>query len=120
MRMRLLILAIAMLAVLGARGAGAAGGDGAPASDRLKPGDVLDQKSAQRAEGLLPPEILKHYQHNEHVNPISEWPANVYNWPEDFQAGSKQNAGRYTTGKPGEILATASGKQTEYLIALPF
>src|SRR5438067_5485300 len=77
MRMQLLIPAmamLAMLAVLGARGAGAAGSDGAPASDGLKPGDVLDQKSAQRAEGLLPPEILKHYQHNEYVNPISDWP----------------------------------------------
>ena len=116
MRMQLLIPAMAMLAVLGARGAGAAGSDGAPASDGLKPGDVLDQKSAQRAEGLLPPEILKHYQHNEYVNPISDWPANVYNWPEDFQAGSKQNTGRYTTGKLGEILETASGKQPAYII----
>ncbi len=120
MRMQLLIPAIAMLAVLGARGAGAAGSDGAPASDGLKPGDVLDQKSAQRAEGLLPPEILKHYQHNEYVNPISDWPANVYNWPEDFQAGSKQNTGRYTTGKLGEILETASGKQPAYIIGFPF
>jgi len=120
MRMQLLIPAMAMLAVLGARGAGAAGSDGAPASDGLKPGDVLDQKSAQRAEGLLPPEILKHYQHNEYVNPISDWPANVYNWPEDFQAGSKQNTGRYTTGKLGEILETASGKQPAYIIGFPF
>src|SRR6266550_2136207 len=120
MRMQLLIPAIAMLAVLGARGAGAAGSDGAPASDGLKPGDVLDQKSAQRAEGLLPPEILKHYQHNEYVNPISDWPANVYNWPEDFQAGSKQNTGRYTTGKLGEILEKASGKQPAYIIGFPF
>ena len=63
MRMQLLIPAMAMLAVLGARGAGAAGSDGAPASDGLKPGDVLDQKSAQRAEGLLPPEILKRLTH---------------------------------------------------------
>src|SRR2546430_1870582 len=120
MRMQLLIPAIAMLAVLGARGAGAAGSDGAPASDGLKPGDVLDQKSAQRAEGLLPPEILKHYQHNEYVNPISDWPANVYNWPEDSQAASKQNGGRYTTGRLGEILESASGKQPAYIIGFPF
>src|SRR2546429_5878583 len=106
MRMQLLIPAMAMLAVLGARGAGAAGSDGAPASDGLKPGDVLDQKSAQRAEGLLPPEILKHYQHNEYVNPISDWPANRHNLPEDFQAGRKQNTRRYKTGKRGETLDT--------------
>src|SRR3989475_5044668 len=120
MRMQLLIPAIAMLAVLGARGADAAGSDGAPASDGLKPGDVLDQKSAQRAEGLLPPEILKHYQHNEYGTPIAEWPGNVYTGPKNSQAGSKQNTERYTTGKLGEILETASGKQPAYIIGFPF
>src|SRR5436305_12625157 len=101
MRMHRLIPAIAMLAVLGARGAGAAGSDGAPASDGLKPGDVLDQKSAQRAEGLLPPEILKHYQHNEYVNPISDWTANVYNWQDAYTGWCKEYSASETFGNVG-------------------
>src|SRR3989449_1049230 len=112
--------AVVMLILLVATGVRADTPGSAASSDGLKPGDVLDTKSAQRAEGLLPPEILKHYQHNEYVNPISDWPANVYNWPEDFQAGSKQNTGRYTTGKLGEILESASGKQPAYIIGFPF
>src|SRR2546426_11903176 len=120
MRTRVLIPAVVMLVLLVASGVLADATGGAASSDGLKPGDVLDQRSWQRAEGLLPSEILKHYEHNEYVNPISDWPANVYNWPEDFLAGSKQNAGRYTTGKLGEILESASGKQPAYIIGFPF
>src|SRR6266850_6446858 len=114
------ILVVAVLVLLVADGIRAESTDGGAASDGLKPGDVLDERSAPRAERLLPPEVLKHYQHNEYVNSIASWPADVYNWPEDFLAGSKQNAGRYTTGKLGEILDSATGKQPPYLIGLPF
>jgi len=114
------ILVVALLVLLVADGIRAESTDGGAASDGLKPGDVLDERSAPRAERLLPPEVLKHYQHNEYVNSIASWPADVYNWPEDFLAGSKQNAGRYTTGKLGEILDSATGKQPPYLIGLPF
>src|SRR5437764_4539965 len=120
MRTRVLIPVVVMLILLVASGVLADAPGGAAPSDGLKPGDVLDQRNWQRAEGLLPPEILKHYEKNEYVNPISDWPANVYNWPEDFQAGSKQNTGRYTTGKLGEILESASGKQPAYIIGFPF
>src|SRR5437870_7960078 len=120
MRTRVLIPAVVMLTLLVASGVLADAPGGAASSDGLKPGDVLDQRNWQRAKGLLPPEILKHYEKNEYVNPISDWPANVYNWPEDFLAGSKQNAGRYTTGKLGEILESASGKQPAYIIGFPF
>src|SRR5207248_734952 len=91
MTMRALIPAIAVVVVLVATSLHAEGTGGAAASDGLKPGDVLDQKSASRAEGLLPAEVLKHYQQNEYVNPIASWPEDIYNWPEDFQAGTKQN-----------------------------
>ena len=45
------------------------------ATDGLKPGDVLDKTNWQKAEGLLPPEILKHYQNGEYANAIVDWPA---------------------------------------------
>src|SRR3989441_5717896 len=121
MRTRVVLIhAVVMLILLVATGVRADAPGGAASSDGLKPGDVLDQRTFQKAEGLLPSEILKHYEHNEYVNPISDWPANLYNWPEDFLAGSKQNAGRYTTGKLGEILESARGKQPAYIIGFPF
>src|SRR5437867_5100481 len=115
MRTRVVAPALVVLGLL----AGSAFAEGA-ASDGFKPGEVLDHSTAARAEGLMPPEVLKHYQHDEYVNPISSWPADVYNWPDDFQAGTKQNAGRFTTGKLGDIVDTATGKQPPYLIGFPF
>src|SRR5436309_3213761 len=61
MRTRVLIPVVVMLILLVASGVLADAPGGAPPSDGLKPGDVLDQRNWQRAEGLLPPEILKHF-----------------------------------------------------------
>ena len=91
----------------------------APA-DGLKPGDVLDKSNAQKAEGLLPPEILKHYQTGEYANPIVDWPVEQVNWPPDFFEGSKSNEGRYTIGEQGEIIEKATGQQPTYVIGHPF
>ena len=85
MRPRVLVSALMVLALLAASGVQAENTGGA-ASDGLKPGDTLDQSSADRAKDLLPREILSHYQKNEYVNPILDWPPDVYNWPEDFAA----------------------------------
>ena len=117
MRPRVVIPVLIVLALLAASGVRAETG---AASDGLKPGDTLDQSNADRAKDLLPPEILSHYQKNEYVNPIVAWPDDAYNWPDDFSAGSKQNAGRYTTGKLGEIIDTQTGKQAPYIIGFPF
>ena len=90
------------------------------ATDGLKPGDVLDQSNWQRAENLMPPEILKHYKDGEYKNKISSWPTNVYTWPADFDAGTKQNAGKFKIGPSGEVLDKASGKQPDFIIGFPF
>ena len=50
-------------------------------SDGLRPGDVVDQQTWQRAEKLIPAEVLKHYREGEYKNPIASWPTDVYNWP---------------------------------------
>ena len=92
----------------------------APSSAELKSGEVLDKTTATQAEGLLPPEILRHYAEGEYVNKIVEWPADKFNWPPDFQASSKANAGRFTIGPDGTILDNASGKQPDYLMGFPF
>jgi hypothetical protein len=97
---------------------------GAPAEETAKrglaPGDVLGKDNWQLAEGLLPPEILEHYREGGYVNPIVEWPADVFTWPPDFHDGSKSNEGRFDIGEHGEIIEKATGKQPEYLIGFPF
>ncbi len=92
----------------------------AVAADELKPGMILNQQSWQVAEGLLPPEILKHYKEGDYINPVVSWPEDFYVWPEDFQAASKANEGKYEIGDKGQVVEKSTGKQPEYLLGFPF
>lgn len=94
--------------------------DARAAADDLKPGDVLNETTWQKAEGLLPPEILKHYQNGEYANPIVDWPADQFNWAPDFLAGSEKNAGQLDVDDVGTIIEKGSGKQPPFLIGFPF
>ncbi|MFI5398276.1 MAG: outer membrane lipoprotein-sorting protein [Candidatus Binatia bacterium] len=94
--------------------------DESPSADALKPGDVLDQSNWQKAQGLLPPEILKHYQTGEYVNRIVDWPVEKYNWPPDFVEASKRNEGRFAINEQGSIIEKATGKQPAYIMGHPF
>lgn len=89
-------------------------------ADDLKPGTVLDSSTAAAAKDLLPPEILAHYEKNDYVNPIVDWPESKFNWPEDFQAASKKNEGKYVLAKDGSILDKESQKQPPYIFGFPF
>jgi hypothetical protein len=90
------------------------------AAGDLKPGDVLNQTNWAKAEGLLPPEILKHYQTGEYVNPIADWPLGKFVWPPDFRAGSEKNAGQLDVDANGMIIEKGSGKQPAYVLGFPF
>jgi len=92
----------------------------AQAAEPLKPGATLGPDTAASQQGLLPAEILSHYQKGEYVNPVMSWPADKYNWPADFKAGSTANEGKYVVGELGEILEKASGKQPGFVFGLPF
>jgi hypothetical protein len=92
----------------------------AQGSDELKPGDVLNQTNWKKAEKLLPPEILKHYQDGEYANPVVAWGPDTYVYPKDFLTASKTNEGKYTVGEHGEILEKATGKQPAFVLGLPF
>jgi len=89
-------------------------------ADDLKPGDVLNQTNWQKAEGLLPPEILKHYEKGEYVNPIVDWPAGKFVWPPDFRAGSEKNAGQLDVDATGTVVEKGTGKQPAYVLGHPF
>jgi hypothetical protein len=105
------LLTLGMLAMLGTA---------ARAAEGLKPGEVLDQNTWQKAEGLLPPEILRHYKDGEYQNKIMEWPESQYNWPPDFLAATKANEGKFKTGERGDILEVATGKQPPFILGHPF
>jgi hypothetical protein len=90
------------------------------ATEGLKPGDVLDKTNWQKAERLLPPEILKHYQNGEYVNAIVDWPSELIAWPPDFLAGTEKNAGQLDVDDAGTIIEKGSGKQPPYIIGFPF
>ncbi len=104
------VLVLALVAV-------AAGGRPAPA---LEPGDVLGPESWRQAEGLLPPEVLRHYEAGEYVNSIYAWPPEQFTWPPDFRAGTKANAGRFDVGANGEIVDARTGAQPEHVLGFPF
>jgi Protein of unknown function (DUF1329) len=113
----ILVLVITTSALLATRPARA---EEAPAADGLKPGDVLDASNWKKAEGLLPPEILKHYQNGEYANAIIDWPAERWEWPPDFLAGTEKNAGQLDVDDAGTIVEKGSGKQPPYILGLPF
>lgn len=99
--------------------ANAAPADESPPS-ALKPGDVLGKDNWQLAEGLLPPEILKHYREGEYVNPVVDWPKEYYVWPTDFLAASKANEDRFEVGDKGQVIEKSTGKQPPYVLGFPF
>jgi hypothetical protein len=92
----------------------------AAASAELQPGTVLNQDTWQQAEGLLPPEILKHYQNGDYANVIADWPIGLYMWPPDFKAASEKNAGQLDVDDNGTIIEKGSNKQPPYILGFPF
>lgn len=90
------------------------------AQDGLKPGEILNQTNWQKAEGLLPPEILKHYEKGEYANAIVDFADSQYNWPPDFREGTEKNAGQLDVNALGTIVEKGSGKQPDHILGLPF
>jgi hypothetical protein len=86
----------------------------------FKTGEMVDTTSWEKAEGLLPPEILRHYKEGEYANKFVDWPENQYNWPTDLKAGTEANAGKFLLSPLGTILDKGTGKQPPYIIGHPF
>jgi len=91
-----------------------------PTAHALGPGDTLGPGTWRQAEGLLPSEVLRHYERGGYVNRIYAWPAEKFNWAPDFTAGTKANAERFEIGTDGQIVETKTGKQPAFLIGFPF
>ncbi|MFN8545361.1 MAG: DUF1329 domain-containing protein [Candidatus Binatia bacterium] len=77
----------------------------------LKVGDTLDEKNADLARDLLPPEIVEHYRKGEYRNPIDSWPEGIIHRDRSFEEASEGNAGKYDIDpETGTIVEKASGR----------
>lgn len=104
-----LILACALAAT--ATSAGAA---------EFESGEMIDQSNWQKAKGLLPPEILKHYEKGEYANKFVDWPAEKNGMAPEFKAGTEANAGKFTLTPEGTIIEKATGQQPPFIVGYPF
>jgi hypothetical protein len=89
----------------------------------LADGDILGPSNWHEAEGLLPEEILEHYRRGEYINPIADLGLPGYvdiGQPDDFQAASAANRGRYALTELGSIVEIATGRQPRYVMGFPF
>lgn len=90
------------------------------AAGGLEPGGRLDQSNWESARGLLPPEVLAHYQRGEYANPIGEWPDGAMHWDEEFIAATRGNRKRLTVSARGSIIERATGKPPAFVYGFPF
>lgn len=93
---------------------------GVARAEGLAPGTMLDASNAAQAEKLLPPEIFKHYQNGEYMNPIVDWPVSKYTWPVDFVAATKANTDKFKIAPEGHVVDKATGQQPANILGFPF
>jgi hypothetical protein len=109
-RTLVLSLAVGVMAshALGSPGAG------------IEPGTIVGPASADQAKGLLPPEVLRHYESGDYINPIIAFPDSRWDWDEEFKAGTRWNAEHLTLDEHKSPIDQTTGKRPPYLIGLPF
>jgi hypothetical protein len=89
-------------------------------AQQLKPGDVLSKDNWELAQGLMPPEILRHYERGEYTNPIVEWENGMQRWPKAFIDGTQHNAEALVLDAKGSIVDKATGQRPQYICGFPF
>src|SRR5262249_12064764 len=89
-------------------------------AEDFKTGEMIDKSNWQKAEKLLPPEILRHYKEGEYANKCYDWPDAKFNWAPDFKAGSDANAGKFAIGENGTLIEATTKQRPPYIIGFPF
>ncbi|MEW6442312.1 MAG: DUF1329 domain-containing protein [bacterium] len=87
----------------------------------VAPGDVIDKTSWEKAQGLVPEELLAWVKQGEFVLPVGE----LHFKPGDCQPpfaleARSTNTGKYALDQDGWIVETGSGQPAEHIIGLPF
>ncbi len=111
---------LGMIGLLVLAAPGRAQTDAAPPAAGLKPGEVLSRSNWQQAQGLLPPETLKHYELGEYENRIVDFPNGAYRWEPEFAAATESNRGKYVLNEFGTIVHKSDGTQPPYIYGFPF
>ena len=93
---------------------------GGPARAELTTGTMLQQSNADQANGLLPPEILKHYKGGDYMNQIVDFPNGRFRWDDGFDAATRQNGERIILDESKAPVDKTTMKQPAYLTGLPF
>lgn len=86
----------------------------------IEPDTVLDRTNWQLAEGLLPPEVLRHYREGSYANRVVEWPEGVFRWEPGFLEATENNRGAFAINEKGTIVDAKSGLQPPYIYGFPF
>lgn len=94
--------------------------DAPAAAGELQVGEVLDQSNWQKAKGLMPDEILRHYEKGEYRNRIVDYPVGSSKWEPAWIAATEKNAGQLAVDARGTIVEAGTGKQPDYLYGFPF
>ncbi len=113
---------LAVLLIVLAYGRTTALGEEAPreVAPGLKVGDMLDESNWQLAEGLLPPEILRHYERGEYRNPIVDYPLETNQWDEVFLERTKWNAEHLDVNDENTLVDKSTGEQPAAYYGIPF
>ncbi|MFN8543412.1 MAG: DUF1329 domain-containing protein [Candidatus Binatia bacterium] len=86
----------------------------------LRIGDTVDEKNADLAKDLLPPEIYAHYRKGEYRNDVASWPTGLIHWDHSFEEATRENTTRLDVDEHATIVERATGKQPDYVYGIPF
>jgi hypothetical protein len=86
----------------------------------LQVGDVLGPDNWEKAKGLLPPEILRHYEKGEYRNRIVSYPTGKAVWEDSFVEATKRNAETLDVDERNTIIDKRTGEQPDYYYGIPF
>ncbi|MEW6439818.1 MAG: DUF1329 domain-containing protein [bacterium] len=90
-------------------------------ADEVSPGDVIEKKNWEKAEGLLPGPVLEWVKKGDFVltvGALNYAPADFFT-PEAMN-GLKTNNGKYGLDGKDQIIETASGKVAKFVDGIPF
>jgi hypothetical protein len=88
--------------------------DGGPAV-----GTTLDASTWRQAEGLLPPEVLRHYEQGKYTNRVETW-TKPNEWEAAWVEATRENRAHLTVDEKGTIVDKVSGRQPPYIFGYPF
>ena len=90
------------------------------AGGELKPGEMLDETTADQAKDLLPPEIYNHYKNGDYRNKVVEFPNSRFGWDDGFDEATKRNGERLVLDDHKSPVDKTTGNRPDYITGLPF